>query len=436
VRNLLLVTRNFAPTSHVSVERATKLAKYLPEFGWRPTVLTGMRATVGLAEDPGLLDQVAGVEVIRARAPEFSWFYSGMAKGANAPLTQRGAPRRGILHPKAWIIPDSQVLWLPFAVRAAMRRARDVRWDAVVPTSFPPTTILIAHTVASRLRIPYVADFRDSWTRYHHAPHRPAPLAEVERRLEARMIRGAAAVVAVQTSFVEHAMARIAPADRPPLYLIRNGYDEDDFREAVPAELPRFSIVHTGQLRRSPGPLWEALSHAMEERPELRGKVHLWQIGFVDARAIPALEAPPEGVTVHHIPWVSQRKAIGYMLAADLLLVEEFQGIMPSKTMQYLRASRPILAFLDEGRDICDVLQAAGEAYPVKRTEPERAGSLIAALASRPRAPSGEPSAAVAVYSRREIARRFAAVLDAACGKPYQPAGMLPLGLTSAKNVS
>ncbi|HEX6434558.1 MAG TPA: glycosyltransferase [Gemmatimonadales bacterium] len=435
MRNLLLVTRNFAPTSHVSVERAIKLAKYLPEFGWRPTVLTGTRATAGLAEDPELLDQVRGVEVIRARAPEFSWFYGGMSKGSNAPLKQRGAPRRGILHPKSWIIPDSQVLWFRFAVRAALRRARSAQWEAVLATSFPPTTILIAHKVASRLGIPYVADFRDSWTRYHNTPHRPALLAEFERRLELKMIRDAAAVVTVQTSFVEHALARIAPADRPPLHLIRNGYDEDDFRAAQPAELPRFSIVHTGQLRRSPAPLWEALGHALAERPELRGQVHFWQVGFVDARAIPVLEAPPEGVAVHHVPWVSQREAIGYMLGADLLLVEEFQGIMPSKTMQYLRASRPILAFLDEGRDICDVLEAADEAHLVKRTEARRAGSLIAALASRPRASSSTPSAAVAVYSRREIGRHFAAVLDAACGQPYRPAGPQPRPeLTPAKN--
>lgn len=434
---MLLVTRNFAPTSHVSVERATKLAKYLPEFGWRPTVLTGARATVGLAQDPGLLDQVGGVEVIRSWAPEFSWFYKGMAKGTNTPLKQRGAPRRGILHPKSWMIPDSQALWRLFAVRAALRRARDVRWDAVLATSFPPTTILIAHAIATRLRIPYVADFRDSWTRFHNAPQRPALLAKFEQRLELKMIRGAAAVVTVQTSFVEHAMARIAATERPPLYLIRNGYDEDDFLQAEPVELPRFSIVHTGQLRRSPHPLWEALAHAMQERPELRGRLHVWQVGFVDARAIPILEAAPEGVTVHHVPWVSQRKSIGYMLAADLLWVEEFQGIMPSKTMQYLRASRPILAFLDEGRDICDVLQAADEAYVVRRSEARGAGSLIAAVALRPRAPLGEPSPAIAAYSRREIARRFAAVLDAACGKHVRPAGALsPVRLTSARNAS
>jgi hypothetical protein len=415
--DVLIVTRNFPPASNVSAERAMKLAKYLPEFGWRPTVLTGARATVGLPEDPGLVAEVAGIEVIRSRAPEFSLFYGGRAtrggaKAGEPPVTRHGAPRRGKLHPKAWLVPDSQVLWYPFAVRAALRRAHPGRWDVIVATSFPPTAILIAHTIAARLRVPYVADFRDAWTRYPFAPQRPAPLAELERRLEARMIRDAGAVVAVDPHMVEHAFARLAPGDRPPLHVIENGYDEDDFRGALAAQLPAFSIVHTGRLRRSLRPLWDALAHAMRQRPELRGRLHVWQVGVVDP-GVSDLEAPPEGVTVHLVPPVPQREAIGYMLGADLLLLEEFESIMPSKALQYLRAARPLLALLDAGGVIRDLLQGMPDAHLVGRGDPARAGALIAGLAAGPRPAPRKPGDAVAAYSRREIARRYAAVLDA-----------------------
>ena len=252
LHRLLFVTRNFAPASHVSVERAIKLAKYLPEFGWRPTILTGFPSSAGLPEDPALLDQVGGVDVIRARAPELSLFYSAAAKPKGNSVSQRGNARRGSLHPKAWLVPDSQLLWYPFAVREALRRARAESWEVVLATSHPPTAIVIAHRIASRLGIPYVADFRDSWTKYHAAPRRPAPLAELERRLEARMIRDAAAVVTVDPHIVEHALTRIPVADHPPCHVIQNGYDEDEFRGVVPASLPACSIVHTGQLRRAP----------------------------------------------------------------------------------------------------------------------------------------------------------------------------------------
>jgi hypothetical protein len=420
---VLIVTRNFPPASHVSVERAMKLAKYLPDFGWRPTVLTGTQATVGLPEDPELAAQVAGIEVIRSRAPEFSLFYGGRATrgGATAgPVVRHGAPRRGKLHPKAWLIPDSQVLWYPFAVRAALRRARAARWDVIVATSFPPTAILIAHTIGARLRVPYVADFRDAWTRYAYAPDRPALLAELERRLEARMIRDAAAVVTVDARLVDHAFARLTSEDRPPLHVIQNGYDEADFRGAMPAELPAFSIVHTGRLRRSARPLWDALANALRERPELRGRLHVWQVGVVDP-GVADLQVPPEGVTVHLVPPVPQREAVGYMLGADLLLLEEFGSVMPSKALQYLRAARPVLALLDAGGVIRDHLQGMPEAHLVDRADAARAGALIAALAAGPRPAPREPDAAVAAYSRREIARRYAAVLDAARERAVAP---------------
>ncbi|HYC33218.1 MAG TPA: glycosyltransferase [Gemmatimonadales bacterium] len=419
MRRLLLVTRNFAPTSHVSVERAIKLAKYLPRFGWTPTILTGATPSPGLRDDPTLLDQVSGIEVIRARAPEFTAFYSSTRAARAGPggAARRGAPRRGPLHPKAWLVPDSQVLWYPFAVRAAVRRAREERWDAVVGTSFPPTAILIAHRIATRLRVPYVADFRDSWTRYHAAPVRPAPLAAVERWLEARMLRRAAAVVAVDRAFVGYALDAIPAAERPPLHVIGNGYDEDDFRGTAPAELPPFSIVHTGLLRQPPRALWAALARAVALRPGLRGRLHFWQVGFVEAAAAAALESPPEGVVVHQVPPVPQREAIGYMLGADLLLAPEHGLAMPSKVLQYLRAGRPILGLVEGGGLIREVLGTMPQAHLVNRGDEAQAGELIARLAEGDRAEPLEPTPAVTAHSREEIARRFGAVLDEVTAK-------------------
>jgi hypothetical protein len=87
---------------------------------------------------------------------------------------------------------------------------------------------------------------------------------------------------------------------------------------------------------------------------------------------------------------------------------------MPSKTLQYLRAGRPILAVLEQGGLLRETLQPMPQARLVQSHEAARAGEMIAEMAARPRAPSVEPSRSVAAYSRREIARRFGAVLDEA----------------------
>jgi hypothetical protein len=124
------------------------------------------------------------------------------------------------------------------------------------------------------------------------------------------------------------------------------------------------------------------------------------------------LKAAPDGVTVHYIPPVSQREAIGFMLGADLLLVEEYGSAWPSKTLQYLRAGRPILAFVPRDGMIREVLETVPLAHVMAHDETARAGQVIAELAALPRTRAGMPPAHVTAYSRREIARRYAALLD------------------------
>jgi glycosyltransferase involved in cell wall biosynthesis len=337
-------------------------------------------------------------------------------------------------------VPDSQVLWYPFAVRASLRAAPAARWDAVVATSFPPTALLIGRTVAARLGIPYVADFRDAWTHYHHAPRRLAPLARYERWLETRVMADAAAVVAVDHRMVAAPLARLPASRRPPFHLIPNGYDEEDFAAARARELPPFSIVHAGQLRRAPRSLWAALTRLLHRRAELRGRVHLWQVGFVDAAASVELDTPPDGVVVHVVPPVPQRDAIGYIMGADLLLVEEFRGVMPSKTHQYLRAGRPILGLLDGGAALSDVLGSVPHAHLVALADVAGIEAVLERLAAAPRQGPAPPGPEVTVFSRREIARRFAQLLDAACThgsrRPVvdlDDASLLPAGLRTAR---
>ena len=100
------------------------------------------------------------------------------------------------------------------------------------------------------------------------------------------------------------------------------------------------------------------------------------------------------------------------MLDADLLLVEEYGSAWPSKTLQYLRAGRPILAFVPRDGMIREVLETVPLAHVMAHDESARAGRVIAELGGLSRTRAAAPTAAVAAYSRREVARRFGAILD------------------------
>src|SRR5271155_712943 len=69
-RSVLIVTPFFAPQNHAAVFRAYKLAKYLPQFGWKPIVLT-VDTQYEFNEDPSLLaDLPKEVEIVRTRYVE------------------------------------------------------------------------------------------------------------------------------------------------------------------------------------------------------------------------------------------------------------------------------------------------------------------------------------------------------------------------------
>jgi len=297
-------------------------------------------------------------------------------------------------------------------VRAALRAARHRRWDAVLATTPPPTATLVGREIARRLGLPLVLDFRDPWTRYYAAPHRLAPLAALERRLEVAVFRAADAAVMAHPSVRLALHDALSAAERRKIAVVPNGYDEEDFRGVEPAVLPEFSIVYTGQMRRSPRPLWSAVAHALAATPEWRGHVHVWFVGAMSTAAAADLTGAPDGVTVHVVPHVPPREAIRYMLGADLLFVDGVQDIVPSKALQYLRAGRPILALLDMGTELKRVIEDAGRGRAFFPTQVADVGDFVREIMLRPRRAPEPPTPAIARYSRRELAGAVAGILS------------------------
>lgn len=418
MHRVLIVSRNFPPTGGVGVERVTKFAKYLPQYGWLPTVLTGTRGEFGLRDDTSLANDVEHVHVIRCYAPDIYALYKTLwvrgcsESGASVSSARHLYRSRGPWHPKSWIVPDSQILWVPLAIHAALRAAKHHHWHVVFATISPPTNALIGYQVSRRLGIPLVLDYRDAWTNAFFSPRRPRLLARLEQRLETRIFSAASAVTTLDPSCV--VLPRKLVRQSPPVYLVPNGYDEDDFLGCIPVDLPFFSIVHTGNLssERSLAPLWATLDHALKAEPSLQGKIHFWQVGTIDAAVEAQMKAAPYGVSVHYIPPVTVHEAISYMIGADLLLVQSAGKNMPAKIYQYLRAGRPILALLEKGcESLIPLVAAANVGFACYKNESTLASRFVRNLARVQSRQSLPLKPEILQYSRRELTRKLADIL-------------------------
>src|ERR1044072_2698895 len=166
----------YPPLGGIGSQRSQKFASYLPDHGWHPIVLTPERGSymVDNSLDDG---KSKGVEVIRTPYVDLSsGFKRAVKAGTHASESLQNG--NGNLRPVSGdrlvnllrrtvrtcvYIPDGQVGWYPYAVRAGRREIERQNVDAIYSSSFPVT----AHMAACRLKMetnkPWIADFRDLW---------------------------------------------------------------------------------------------------------------------------------------------------------------------------------------------------------------------------------------------------------------------------------
>jgi glycosyltransferase involved in cell wall biosynthesis len=231
--------------------------------------------------------------------------------------------------------------------------------------------------VSRRLGIPWVADFRDPWTKIDY--YRDLMLTRLadrrHHRLEHRVVSSADFV-----TVNSHDMKRYFNGlGVDTVQVIPNGYDPEDFQDpeisASPgkktgqADFPgpdsKFSITHVGTITpsRNAETLWRVLSELVQENEDFARDLELKLIGDCDYSAIKTIEDLDLEKWVYRTRYVPHDEAIGILTRSQVLLLlirntPFARGAQPAKLFEYMSAGRPILcvgppdgeaaSFLDE----------------------------------------------------------------------------------------
>jgi len=374
MKHALFIAFHYPPESSSSgVLRTLKFSRYLPQFGWRVTVIT-LREDAYEQVDPTLLAQLPPeVKVVRTR------YLNSKRHFAIAGY-----------YPAVLAIPDRWIGWLPWALAAARRVMRDDPADLVFSTSPMATAHMIAARVAGRYRLPWVADFRDPWYEEPPEPGTPAVVHWAARRLERVVAKRADRLVATTEHMVDMLRTRYGDLVRDKTCAIVNGYDEGDFSGFPPPSTPRgarLDIVHAGQINaefRDPRPLFKALREAADAGWLDLADVRVTFVGGgayaqdpALARAIAELRLQD---SVSFAPRIPYDQALQRMAQADLLLLlqasEDTRQLVPAKFYEYLRLRRPVLALLYDGAT-SQLLQRAQAGWSV---HPDQGATLARTL--------------------------------------------------------
>lgn len=440
VHRVLLVHFHFPPDGLVGAQITAKFAKYLPDFGWEPFVLTGKERYYTHMDLTTTQDVRRWDRVWRTRSiPHPRYGYLALkalfrARGRNgSPLenslatTDRRSSLRRTLR-SLITVPDDLTGWIPPAVLAGVLLIKQNQIDRLFSSGPPWTNHLVAYALKRLTGVPWAACFEDPWTQTMTT----AALDEVSalsvrlhRWLERAVVGRADAVICLNEF---HRAGMIAQfSDLPPgkFVVIPNGYDPDDFAmlEQVPESPPtdRFVVTHTGTIYRNRAPrhLFMAVQRLIKDGVVSADKLSLQFIGTClmgEGQSVQKMaEEHGLGGAVRVSPPLPRAEVIRAMARSHLLLVLAHDWVLqiPAKTYQYLWVGRPILALAPEGAT-ADLIRRSGAGVVVDPYDVDGIAAQLERYVARFRKgwsfKVGDPEV-VARFDRRRLTEALACLL-------------------------
>lgn len=416
-RKVLIITYYWPPSGGAGVQRWVKFAKYLPEYGWEPVILTIDPSYAAYpVTDNSLLSEVPrSLRVFRTPAKDYFAIYRKdrtKIPSAGFAMNQDNSLRGKILRfvRGNFFIPDPRRGWNSHAYRKAIELIRSEGISHVITTSPPHSTQLIGLKLKKAFpAIKWIADLRDPWTDiYYYDQFYPTIIAKaIDSAYEKKILREADSIITVGPSLKKTFVSKVHKAGGKTV-VITNGYDREDFSIVV-NEPAKFTITYAGTLSDiyPVSGFLEALEKFGEKDFVMRfvGSVSPAQKCLILSKIKPE--------NVQFLPYADHRTAIRYMResSALLLIIPEHissRSILTGKLFEYLASGKPVICLGPVDGDAAAIIGETGHGKTFFYNDSDGMKKFLEEthLAKNFTLP------APAIYSRSELTGRLVSILQ------------------------
>ena len=174
MKKVLIITYYWPPAGGPGVQRMVRFAKYLPQFGWEPIILTVKNGDFPAIDEELVKELPDDIKVYRSHAMEpfkIFKFLSGKGKKDTLPTYVLNRGKKEDLFQKISrfiraniFVPDARIGWIPFLIKSANKVIREEKPDIILSSSPPHSLQIAVKQIVKKHKLPWICDLRDPWT--------------------------------------------------------------------------------------------------------------------------------------------------------------------------------------------------------------------------------------------------------------------------------
>jgi len=421
MKKVLIITSCFKKKETIGSIRMRGIAKYLPEYGWNPTIITPQ---VECSSEPEFRHNVIETDyddITTIWKKRLGLETQDTVQSQLGIHTYKNKKSMIDYVLKVWeeifAYPDAKIGWYKYAVNAGEKLLNKGKYNAILSSSSPATCHLVAKKLKDTFGIPWIADFRDLWTQNHYYTH-----CFLRQIFEKRLEKSTLSVADILTTVSEPLAITLREVHQnKQVETILNGFDPEQKNPGTETS-QKFTIVYTGVLyqgKRDPEPLFQVISELINS-----GKISLRDIeiifyGTKDAWLFNDIKKYKLENVIKVCGPISREESILQQRKAQVLLLLTWnhpaeKGVYTGKLFDYLAAQRPILALGIPGSVIEELLKNTKAGTYVSCVEELRNAilSYYQEYKLTGKVTYKGKLTKIDKYSHREMARKFANVLD------------------------
>ncbi len=414
---VLIITYYWPPSGGAGVQRWVKFAKYLPESGWEPVILTiDPEFAAYPVTDKSLLSEIPSeLKVFKTRSTDYFALYNkdrskipSAGFAMNPDTTLKGRLLRFIRG--NFFIPDPRKGWNRYAYKKAAELIRLYNISNVITTSPPHSTQLIGLKLKRNFPgINWIADMRDPWTDIYYYDHfYPTFISRwIDSGYETDVIKNADSLISVGPS-LKKLFTKKSPQAESRITVIPNGYDEDDFRGS--ARNPgNFIITYTGTLSDN-----YPVDGFLSGLEKIREKDFILRfVGSVTPVQKKLILSKVQPEKLEFIPYVDHNAAVRYTRESSALLLiipdhVSSKSILTGKLFEYLASGRPVICIGPKDGDASAIVEETGHGKSFGYNDSGSIGEYIEEISSS----DINPVPAPVQYNRKELTGKLAKLLQ------------------------